>query len=420
MVVKWIDWKKSFVIFLIYDTPTIKSRKIIRMSQKITAGIDIGTYQVRVVVSSHEKAREFPKILGGGSAESKGLRHGYIINSGDVVKSVQAAIAQAEKTSGQRIRRAYISVGGIGLSSTVAVGHSIVSRGDQIVTELDIDAATTSAEEAIPQAVIQNRKIIYTIPVQWKIDGKPVLGRVLGMKGVKIEVKVLFITCLEPHLNDLLEAVEEAGIDVIDVVASPIAASFVTLSKPQKMAGCVLANIGAETLSIVVFENNIPISLEVFPIGGSDITNDIALGLKVALEEAEVIKIGGLTHSSYPQKRLEEIVGARLSDMFELVETHLKKIGKNGLLPAGIIITGGGSYINSVEDVARATLHLPSRVASLKVGEGKIQLKDSSWSVAYGLCIMGTIPEEEERLGLSRHGGEFFSKIFDWFKQFLP
>ena len=113
-------------------------------------------------------------------------------------------------------------------------------------------------------------------------------------------------------------------------------------------------------------------------------------------------------------------MGARLSDMFELVETHLKKIGKNGLLPAGIIITGGGSYINSVEDVARATLHLPSRVASLKVGEGKIQLKDSSWSVAYGLCIMGTIPEEEERLGLSRHGGEFFSKIFDWFKQFLP
>lgn len=416
MVVKWKNRKKSFVIPSKSKTLSTK----IRMSPKTTVGIDIGTYQVRVVVASHEGPKELPKIIGGGSAESKGLRHGYIINSNDVVKSVEAAVLQAEKSSGQRIRRAYISVGGIGLNSISSQGHTIVSRGDQMITELDIDAAVASAEEGIPPAAIQNRKIIYTIPVQWKVDGKPVLGRVLGMKGVKIEVKVIFITCLEPHLNDLLEAVEDAGIDVIDVVASPIAASFVTLSKPQKMAGCVLCNIGAETLSIVVFENNTPISLEVFPIGGSDITNDIALGLKIALEEAEMVKIGGLTHSSYPRKKLEEIVEARLSDMFDLIETHLKKIGKNGLLPAGIIITGGSSYINSVEEMARATLHLPSRLASLKVGDGKIQIKDSSWSVAYGLCIMGTIPEEEERLGLKHSGNAVISKILEWFKQFLP
>lgn len=390
------------------------------MSNKITAGIDIGTYQVRVVVAANQGPKELPKIIGGGSAESKGLRHGYIINSADVVKSLSAALNQAEKSSGERIRRAYISVGGIGLSSTTAQGQTIVSRGDQQITELDIGVAIETAEESIPQSIIQNRKIIYTIPIQWKVDGKPVLGRVLGMKGVKLEAKVLFVTCLEPHLNDLIEAVEEAGIDVIDVVASPIAASFVTTSKPQKMAGCVLCNIGAETLSIVVFENNIPISLEVFPIGGSDITNDIALGLKVALEEAESIKLGGLTHSSYPRKKLEEIIEARLSDMFELIENHLKKNGKNGLLPAGIIITGGSSYLNSIEDVARSTLHLPSRIASLKIGDGKVQIKDSSWSVAYGLCIMGTIPEEEGHLGGFSRGGAFFGKIFDWLKQFLP
>jgi cell division protein FtsA len=251
------------------------------------------------------------------------------------------------------------------------------------------------------------------------VDGKVVLGRVLGLKGLKLEAKVLFITCLEPHISDLIDAIEEAGIDVIDVVASPIAASFVTLSKPQKMAGCVLANIGAETLSIVVFENNIPISLEVFPIGGRDITNDIALGLKVALEEAESIKLGGITQLSYPRKKLEEIISARLSDMFELIETHLKKIDRSGLLPAGIIITGGGSYISSIEDTARSILRLPSRIASLKIGDGKIQIKDSSWSVAYGLCIMGTIPEED-RLGLRKNSGAFLLKIFDTLKQFLP
>src|SRR5204862_6579988 len=102
-------------------------------------------------------------------------------------------------------------------------------------------------------------------------------------KGTKLEVKMLFITCLEPHLNDLLGAVEEAGIEVIDVIASPIAASFVTLSKTQKIAGSVLANIGAETISIVVFENNIPISLEVFPIGSTDIIYDIVLRLKILI-----------------------------------------------------------------------------------------------------------------------------------------
>lgn len=390
------------------------------MSSKTTVGIDIGTYQVRVVVAENQGSKDLPKILGGGSAESKGLRHGYIINSTDVIKSVRAAVASAEKSSGEKIRRAFVSVGGIGLSSTISQGQAMISRGDQAITDLDLDLAIQTAEEAIPPSIIQNRKIIYTIPVQWKIDGKPVLGRVLGLKGIKLEVKVLFVTCLDPHITDLIDAVEEAGIDVIDVVASPIAASFVTLSKPQKMAGCVLCNVGSETLSIVVFDNNIPISLEVFPIGGSDITNDIALGLKVALEEAESIKIGGITQSSFPKKKLDEIINARLSDMFELVEAHLKKIGKSGLLPAGIILTGGGSYINSIEDSARSILRLPSRIASLKVGDGKIQIKDSSWSVAYGLCIMGTIPEEEERLGMRKDGGAVVSKILDWLKQFLP
>ena len=101
---------------------------------------------------------------------------------------------------------------------------------------------------------MQNRKIIYSIPISWKIDGKAVLGRVLGMKGVKLETKALFVSCIESHLDDLVEAVEKAGVQVIDVVASPIAASFVTLSKSQKIAGCVLANIGAETVSIVVLK----------------------------------------------------------------------------------------------------------------------------------------------------------------------
>ena len=395
------------------------------MSARITAGIDVGTYEVRAVVAEYGGKEPFT-ILGTGRAESKGLRHGYIINNGDVIKSVREAVRQAEKTSGIKIKKAFISIGGVGLTGVNSQGSTIVARADQKITEADVDQAMLAAEESLPPVAMQNRKIIYSIPTSWKIDGKQVLGRVLGMKGVKLEVKTLFITCIEPHLDDLVEAIESAGVEVTDVVASPIAASFVTLSKSQKIAGCVLANIGAETVSMVVFENNIPVSLEVFPLGGADITNDIALGLKISLEEAESIKLGGITSTSYSKKKLDEIISARLSDIFELIEVHLKKIGKNGMLPAGIIITGGSSSIGFVSELARSYLRLPSRIGALTVPTGsqtqtnKLQIKDSSWSVAFGLCIIGGLPEEEERLGLRNTGKSIVDSIWRFLKQFLP
>ncbi|MFC1734462.1 cell division FtsA domain-containing protein, partial [candidate division KSB1 bacterium] len=164
---------------------------------------------------------------------------------------------------------------------------------------------------------------------------------------------------------------------------------------------------------------NIPISLKVFPIGSTDITNDIALGLKVSLEEAEQIKKGAITSTEYPKKKLDEIVVARLSDIFELIENHLKKIGKNGLLPAGIIMTGGGSGITTIEDLARAALKLPSKLATPRFGENA-KIKDASWAVAYGLCIWGlTADEDESPVGIQlaqKTGGNFIQ----WVKQFLP
>lgn len=395
------------------------------MSSRITVGIDIGTYEIRVVVAENDSESGLPTVIGTGRAESKGLRHGYTINTADIVRSLRIALSQAEKSSGIKIKKAFISIGGVGLSGINSQGSTIIGRADQEITETDIEQAIAVAEESIPNPLIQNRKIIYSIPTTWKIDGKPVFGRVLGMKGIKIEAKVLFVSCIESHLDDLVEAVEEAGVTVIDVVASPIAASFVTLTKSQKIAGCVLANIGAETVSIVVFENNIPISLEVFGIGGTDITNDIALGLKVSLDEAESIKVGGITPASYSKKKLEEIVSARLGDIFELIEVHLKKIGKAGLLPAGIIMTGGSSSIGLIEDLARSYLKLPSRIANLNinntsVSNSKFQIKDSTWSVAYGLCIMGNLSADEEGFGIKNHGKNLLGNFLKVIKQFLP
>ena len=200
-------------------------------------------------------------------------------------------------------------------------------------------------------------------------------------------------------------------------MASPLAGSLVMLTKTQKKAGCVLANIGAETVSIVVFENNVPISIKVFPVGSNDITNDIALGLKIPLDEAEKIKRGGMSNKPYSKKKLDEIISGRLTDIFKLIDDHLKKIKRDGLLPAGIILTGGGSSITTAQDLARASLRLPSKIATLDPGQnGKV--RDATWAVGYGLCIWGmTGTEEESGINLARNTG---NTLLSWFKQFLP
>ena len=394
------------------------------MSKKIAVGIDVGTYQIKVVVAEGVGSddKEFPSVLGTGSAESKGLRHGYIINSTDVVKCLRQALSQAEKNSGLKISRAFLSVGGIGLESAVSTGSVMVSRGDSEIDELDINKLHEVCEKEIPAGAILNRKIIHSVPLQYKLDGRLVLGNnPVGLPGNKLECKILFITCLEHHLHNLIEAVDEAGVEVIDVMASPMAASLVTLSKSQKIAGCALANIGAETLTLAVFDENKPRSLEVFPVGSTNITNDIALGFKIALDEAEHLKIGGITSFNYPRKKFEDIIEARLEDMFELVEAHLKKIGQAHLLPAGVVMTGGGANIASIEEVAKKTLALPARVAVIHTGDpSKSPFKDSSWSVAYGLCIWGLSADDSGSIKANKIVKIIKDKILKFVKQFLP
>lgn len=391
------------------------------MTRHIAVGIDIGSYQIKVVVAESDPQTNTPRIIGTGIAESKGLRHGYIMNASEVVRSIKKAASQAEKASNTQIKKAFLSIGGVGLAGNTCQGAVMVSRGDAEVTDLDVKKVQEVCEQEIPSPLSLNRKIIHTVPIAYRIDGKTVMGRPQGMKGLKLETRILFISALEQHLNDLIAAVGDAGIIVEDVMAAPIAASLVTLNKAQKIAGVVLANIGAETVSIVVFENNIPISLEVFPIGSNDITNDIALGLKIPLDEAEKVKTG--KSNTYPRKKLEEIIGARLSDIFELIDTHLRKINRNGLLPAGIVITGGGSGTTNVEDQAKDSLKLPSRIADLAPdGTPRTQIKDSTWSVAYGLCIFGLNAGDHDgyRAGNSIKFNKIWQKCWKWIQQFLP
>lgn len=396
----------------------------------IVTGIDIGTRMVRVVQAEWNADEAFPHIIGTGMAESHGLRHGYIVNQEETARNIRVACDKAEKASGIKIQRAFISAGGVGLESIVTTGSVMISRADGEITELDIKKTGEVNLDTIP--ALHNKQIIYTIPLGYRLDGKEVLGRPLGMKGKKLEAMLLHITSIAQHIHDTQRAVEMAGIDVEDILPSPIAAAHVTATRGQLMAGCVLANIGADTVSIVVFENSIPISLKVFAAGGTILTNKIALGLKVSLEEAEAMKTGdGSADLRFPKKKVDDIVSEYLGEVFQLIESHLKKIGKNELLPAGVIITGGGSGISAITDFAKASLRLPSRIGypafgtdPTKPADGRSIFKGEirnipAWTVAYGMCIMGFSSNKEDKNGLASVKA-LPGKISDFFKQFLP
>lgn len=400
------------------------------MARQLVVGIDIGSSEIKVVIAERliERGKTVAKIIATGSSESKGVYRGYIANSAETAKNIETAVQQAEKVAGIKVRRAYVSFGGIGLGSVVSNGSVMISRADQEITDRDITSALEAAEALIPPALSINKRIINTVPIEYKIDGKVVWGQALGLKAQKLEVKAIFITALEHHLVDLISTVESAGIEVADVVASPVALSFVTLSKKQKRVGCILVDIGAETLSIVVFENNNLISLEVFPIGGDDITNDIALGLKISTEDAERVKLDIDRRLSYPKKKLEEIISARLDDCFELIEKHLKSIDRNALLPGGCVIAGGGAATANVRNIAEGSLKLPAQLAEIYLGgvsDGK--MRDRAWAVACGLVIVGFNTDDEQRsLGirntslLTESGKRWGRTASRWISQFLP
>lgn len=390
------------------------------MAKRISVGIDIGTHTTRVIVLEHKNGESSPSLLGIGHSNTEGVRLGYITNIKNVSSSIRHAISNAEKNCGDiKIKKAYISIGGISLLSVTSVGSAIISKADGEITHLDVNKAISNSEENLD---IPNRKIIQSMPIQYKLDGKEIHGRPEGMRGIKLEVKNLYITCLKQNIEDLVTAAAEAGIEILDIIPAPIATSNAVLTEKQKIVGSALLDIGAETVSICVFENNTPVSVAVFPIGGMDITKDVALGFRIDIDEAENIKLGSLM-GNFPKKKLDEIIDARLTDIFELVENHLKRIKKNGLLPAGIIITGGGSYIQKIDEYAKRDLRLPARIGPVDSSiDSKFKIKDASWYTALGLALSlknNQVNYDDNNIlkGNIKQAREFFGSIF---KQLLP
>lgn len=384
------------------------------MQRRIATGIDIGTYQVKMVVVEElsDKHGRAVRVIGTGLAESKGLRHGYIVNKEAVTESILEAKRQVESVARIPIRSAFLSIGGISLDETRASGEAIISRADQEITSLDIEKASKTAHDAAAPGFL-NRRILHDITTEYRTDGTKVLGTPAGMKGVRLESDHLYLTCLAQHADILVEAVEDAGIEIIDQMASPLAGANVLLSREQQMKGCVLANIGAETVSIVVYDEGIPISVKVFPMGAGHITDDIALGFRISLEEAERVKLGKLSGQMYPRKKIDDMIEGRLSTLFSLIDKHLKSLGRRGPLPAGIIISGGGAGMGSVSDIAKGSLKLPARVAEFRLATDT-KIRDATWAVAYGLALWGLTGDT------STAKSGFGDKMGKFLRQFLP
>ena len=387
------------------------------MPRNIVIGLDVGTSAVKIVVAENHPSNEL-HILGMAQKPSAGLRRGHVMDFDAGAESIKNAIKEAERLTGITVKHAYVSVGGFKLEALRAKGVVRISRADGEVAESDLKHAREEIEKNLTR--ITNRTIIHAFPIGFKIDGENVLGQPVGMKGEKLEADILFVTCLSQHLEGIVKSAEMAGVNVDDVAAGPVAASYAVLGKRQKEVGVILVDIGAETTSLAVFEESNLLSLEVFPFGSTHITNDIALGLQISLEEAEELKFNYI--SSDQKKKLTDIIEARLDDIFELIESHLKRIGRNGLLPAGVILTGGGANLADIETFAKDSLKLPAKIGlpviPLKIHDK--QIHNPRWATALGLCVLGSTGDLNPESKNSPIRRTLTHPVLRWLKSFLP
>jgi len=389
------------------------------MAQDLSIGIDIGSHHTKVVAVGANESRKLPPIRGTGFAKTSGVRRGHVIDPAVVTKRTEAAVQQASESAGQVISSATAAINGASLTGQHSAGSVTFESEDHKITQRDLTQAVSAAEQALDDQFSKNHMILHTFPLAFKVDGKTTMSKPIGLKGERLAVRVFFIAALSQHVYDLVGAIEDAGVTVNNIVAGPFAESQVTVTEAQKRAGCVLANIGSESVSIIVFDDNEPVSLQVFSIGSTDITNDIALGLKVSLEKAEKIKVSDSTDSEIPDDQRNDIIKARLTDMFELIENHLEKINCKQLLPAGIILAGGGSSLSMAEDIACSTLDLPAERADIKLPKTKIiqELENSAWATPYGTATYGLRNQPSGLMPTVRSSG---SAVLSWLQQFLP
>jgi cell division protein FtsA len=395
------------------------------VSSKYAVGIDVGTTTVRCVVGHIDGANSTPTIVGVGVAENSGMRKGNVINLAGPAQAIDEALGEAERMSGYQIDSATISINGSHILSTHADG--MVAVGGQEVTGEDV---VRIEEVATVGKVPANREILEVVPHSYKLDGQDNIKNPVGMNGTRLEIDAHVVSVLTPNLSNLQKAAESAKVNTNSIIVAGVAASRAVLTEHQIENGVALVDIGGSTTNVAVYEEGDLRFAAVIPIGGINITNDLAIGLKIDQEAAEKIKIShasanlrresagvSIDHSgdilSFTTNDIDEIVEARLEEIFEAVNNELKRAGRAGKLPSGVVLTGGTAQLKGIVDYAKEALGLAARVG-VPSGYGGVadDIDKPQFATAIGLMLFDAENEGGAKLATKFSGKEVISSGF--------
>jgi len=412
-------------------------------------GLDIGSEKIAVVVGFAGVGEDPVDIIGASSVKTSGVRRGEIVDIEEVISATSASLEEAERMSGIPIDTATVGISTPQVETGTVRGVIAVSHPDNTVAAEDVERAIENARTLnIPPA----RSVLHVIPRNFVIDGTTQTKDPIGAIGMKLEAETFIITAAGPQINSLNKVLYACGIRPQNIVLNILADAKAILSKKQKDIGVAVLNLGAGTTSLAVFEDGSLLSASILSIGAGHLTNDIAIGLRTTLDVAEAIKVrcGVATASQVndrelidisafdptdnhttSQKYVADIIEARLTEIFDKVNDELKKIGKDHMLPSGVVLTGGGARLPGIVEVGKEVLGLPvSLGAPNREYSGVIdQLDDPSFSTALGLMLWGMEEDEKSNAGGSISGkfsgiasgmGGILGKAKDFVKQFLP
>jgi len=420
---------------------------------QILAAIDIGSSKITTLIAqviTEEVIQESSiNIIGVANLPSRGIKKGQIVDIEEAVEAVISSVEAAERMAGYNIDSAFISVGGAHVSSQNSKGVVAVSNPNEEVTPEDVERVVDAAS-AVSHPV--SREIIHVIPREFIVDGESGVRDPVGMSGVRLEVDTHIVTASSAALKNLRRSVNEVGVEARDLVFSGLASSYATITPTEKELGCVLIDIGAGITSIAAFMDGGLAFSGSLPVGARNVTNDLAIGLRVSLDTAEKIKINlgkkskltdkhgkevieieetGSTEPKTVTKRTitEGIIRPRLNEIFSMVKTDLDKAGIANKVPSGAIITGGGALTVGIEESARRILTLPTRIASPEGVKGLIDdISDPRFSTVIGLILYGVseaseikrtvIPNFSSKFKLPKAG--YLGKIINTIKDLLP
>ncbi len=408
----------------------------------ILVGLDVGTSTVRTIVAEQSRGSKKPIIVGVGLVSSSGLRKGIVVDLEGVVSDISSCLEQAERASGIQIDRVMVSINGEHISLQKSKSVIAVSRADSEISQEDVERAIDTAQAV---SLSPNKEIIHIIPTSFTVDNEKNIKDPVGMHGTKLEVNTLIASGNYSFIKNLLKGINQSGLEINNngFVLSPLAAARSVLGKRQKELGVVLIDIGAETTGIAVYEEGALLHAKIIPIGGSHITNDIAIGLRIAIDAAEKIKrdFGYAVSSDISKKEkinlkdydsqtddvyisrfyLAQIIEARLEEIFEHVNKELKYIGKDGMLPEGAVLTGGGVKIPGTVDLAKKVLRLPAKIGAINDLGGIVdKVSDPSFATATGLVLWQMDQSDKESSFMLPPILQIFKKIKFLFKTFLP